>query len=122
MGSSKQRATPGHALRLSRQPAANGADYRFGSGGLARPPLPDSGDDPEVSSGWTASDLLITSQVRTALALSRRVDGSAIRVEAVGGVVRLTGQVASQEEELAAVGLAESVWGVEEVISRLEIR
>ncbi|MEE9226681.1 MAG: BON domain-containing protein [Acidobacteriota bacterium] len=83
---------------------------------------PDSEKDPAVSSGWAASDLLITSQVRTALALSRRVDGSAIRVEAAGGVVRLTGQVASQEEELAAVGLAESVWGVEEVISRLEIR
>jgi osmotically-inducible protein OsmY len=71
--------------------------------------------------GDQVPDLLITSQVNQALALSRRVDAAGIAVRAEDGVVTLSGRVASPAERDEAIRVAASVWGVNTVVDRLEI-
>ena len=67
------------------------------------------------------SDLLITSQVQTALLLSRRVENSGITVQTEGGTVSLSGQVSSRMELKEAVRIAAGTWGVEKVLNQLKV-
>lgn len=67
------------------------------------------------------SDLLITSQVQTALSLSRRVENFGITVQTEGGTVTLSGRVSSRRELKEAVRIAEGTWGVGRVLNQLEV-
>jgi osmotically-inducible protein OsmY len=79
------------------------------------------GGDAVGQAGDVVPDLLISSQVQQALALSRRIDASGIAVRAADGVVTLSGRVASPADRDEAVRITATVWGVNTVVDRLEV-
>jgi osmotically-inducible protein OsmY len=69
----------------------------------------------------TSLDVTLAAKVRSALALSRRVSGLEIDVEAQGGTVILHGFVPSAETAAIAEAIAADTSGVTRVESRLEV-
>lgn len=72
--------------------------------------------------GNVADDLTITASVKTALLNDPAITAPRIDVETVRGVVTLSGRVASKQEEEKAIKLAQSIGGVIEVKSTLQIQ
>ena len=71
--------------------------------------------------GRAFDDAQITTEVKTVF-LNQPLDSVArIEVETSGGVVTLSGRVASKEEEAKAIALARGVKGVTDVKSTLQI-
>lgn len=62
--------------------------------------------------GQSMSDTWITTKVKSSLAYSSNVEGSAISVTTTNGVVELSGKVSSATERALAVELAENIRGV----------
>lgn len=69
----------------------------------------------------TTEEAATTARVKAALALSRRVSAFDIDVDTQGGVVRLEGEVPSEEVRDVAVAIAEDTSGVVSVEDRLFI-
>jgi hyperosmotically inducible protein len=67
----------------------------------------------------STQDATITSRVRTALLLSRRVSPFDIKVETVQGEVTMTGQVPSDEVRTVAGAIAQDTSGVKQVHNNL---
>jgi osmotically-inducible protein OsmY len=65
--------------------------------------------------GEAFSDAWITTKVKSTLLFSTAVSGTSISVETRDGIVRLEGQVGSEEEKARAVRLAREVNGVKRV-------
>jgi osmotically-inducible protein OsmY len=65
--------------------------------------------------GDAFSDAWITTKVRSTLLFSTAVSGTRIGVETRDGIVRLEGQVSSEEEKARAVQLAREIKGVKRV-------
>ncbi|MDZ4348834.1 MAG: BON domain-containing protein [Xanthomonadaceae bacterium] len=65
--------------------------------------------------GQSVSDAWITAKVKSSLAYSTHVDGSAISVSTENGVVNLSGQASSSAARALAVELAENIRGVRSV-------
>lgn len=76
----------------------------------------------EAAAAQPASDTVLTSKVKAALASDRAVKASDVQVETRDGVVQLSGFVDSEEASTAAVMRARSVNGVAEVRNDLSIR
>jgi hyperosmotically inducible protein len=67
------------------------------------------------------SDAWITSKTKIALYADERVSGSAINVDANGGVVTLRGKVGSAAEKKTAEEVAKGIEGVTQVKNNLEV-
>ena len=77
-----------------------------------------------MSRGTTevVDDSLIANKVTLALYSDKQVSGRGITVEAVQGIVELTGVVASTAEAQRAVQIAQQVKGVKAVHNRLKVQ
>jgi hyperosmotically inducible protein len=73
------------------------------------------------SVGETIDDATITTRVKTALLNDPAVAGLKIDVDTFKGVVTLSGQVKSQDEENRAVAIARRMSGVTDVKSTLQV-
>ena len=60
----------------------------------------------------TTHDAALTTKVKTALALSKRVESKSINVDSLGDVVTLRGEVPSAEASQAAESITRDVQGV----------
>ena len=69
----------------------------------------------------TTSDAWIVSKTKIALYADERVSGSAINVDANGGVVTLRGKVGSDAEKKTAAEVAKGIEGVTQVKNNLEV-
>jgi hyperosmotically inducible periplasmic protein len=69
----------------------------------------------------TTSDAWIASKTKIALYADERVSGSAINVDANGGVVTLRGKVGSDAEKKTAGEVAKGIEGVTQVKNNLEV-
>jgi len=67
----------------------------------------------------TSRDAALTSKVKTALALSKRIPSDRINVDSDGNVVTLRGEVPSQEIRDLAEQISKDVPGVAEVHNHL---
>ncbi|MBI1852874.1 MAG: BON domain-containing protein [Planctomycetes bacterium] len=79
-------------------------------------------DDAAKKTGEYVSDSAITAQVKTALALNKEIDATAISVTTTDGVVTLTGTVANTRIKTEAAFIAGSIRGAKRVVSNLEVR
>jgi len=66
----------------------------------------------DIADGW------ITTKVKSTFLYSSNVDGSDISVRTTGGIVTLSGKVASGAERALAIELARNVRGVKSVHSK----
>ncbi len=78
--------------------------------------------DRDKPRGARRSDGQIKSEIDTLLRENGRVDSRDIQVDAQEGVVTLSGSVGSPAEIRAAAGIAENVFGIQEVKNQLTIR
>lgn len=69
-----------------------------------------------------ALDATITAAVKMKLASDERVSASQINVDTRDGIVTLQGAVSNSEEAAAAVERSQSVEGVRDIVSRLQVR
>ena len=67
----------------------------------------------------TTHDAALTTKVKTALALSKRVESKSINVDSLGDVVTLRGEVPSAEASQAAESITRDVQGVGDVHNQL---
>ena len=67
------------------------------------------------------SDELLATAVHEALAKDRRVDAQQVRVQANDGIVRLLGEVDTNQERAAAEEVASRVRGVRRVENQLSV-
>lgn len=75
-----------------------------------------------TSVGTKIDDAVITTKVKAALYDDPAVRGTAVSVETVGGVVQLSGFVASQAEANRAVEIARRVDNVANVLNKMTVR
>ena len=73
------------------------------------------------SVGETIDDATITTRVKTAFINDKEVGALRIDVDTFKGVVTLSGQVKSRQEETKAIALAKSIRGVVDVKSTLQV-
>jgi osmotically-inducible protein OsmY len=73
------------------------------------------------SVGDTIDDATITTRVKTALLNDPEVAGLKIDVDTFKGVVTLSGQVKTQEEQNRAIAIARRMSGVADVKSTLQV-
>ena len=71
--------------------------------------------------GETIDDATITTRVKTSLLNAPNVAGTTIDVNTFKGMVTLSGQVRSTEEEQQAIALARKIDGVQDVKSTLQV-
>jgi osmotically-inducible protein OsmY len=71
--------------------------------------------------GETIDDATITTRVKTAFINDKEVGAMRIDVDTFKGVVTLSGQVKSKQEEEKAIALAKSINGVVDVKSTLQV-
>lgn len=76
----------------------------------------------DTSLGTKIDDTVITTKVKAALYDDPAVRGTAVSVQTVGGVVQLSGFVASQAEANRAVEIARRVDHVSNVLNKMTIR
>jgi hyperosmotically inducible protein len=69
----------------------------------------------------TIDDATLTTRVKTALLNEPGVNATAITVQTAGGVVTLSGQVKSNDEEQKAIATARHIPGVRDVKSDLKV-
>jgi hyperosmotically inducible protein len=69
----------------------------------------------------TTDDATISTRVKTALLNEPGVNATAINVDSSGGVVTLSGQVKSNDEEQKAIATARRIPGVKDVKSELKV-
>ena len=69
----------------------------------------------------STDDATISTRVKTALLNEPGVNATAINVETAGGVVTLSGQVKSGDEEQKAIATARQIPGVRDVKSQLKV-
>jgi hyperosmotically inducible protein len=69
----------------------------------------------------TSDDATISTRVKTALLNEPGVNATAISVETASGVVTLTGEVKSPDEEQKALATARRIPGVRDVKSQLKV-
>ena len=69
----------------------------------------------------TIDDATVTTRVKTALLNEPGVNATAINVETAGGVVTLSGDVKSNDEEQKALAAARRIPGVRDVKSQLKV-
>src|SRR5262245_4057188 len=69
----------------------------------------------------TSEDVALTAKVKSALALSSQVDARNVKVQSLGGVVTLRGEVGTQEERALAEWIARNTVGVTAVRSELAV-
>jgi len=72
--------------------------------------------------GDKTADAAITSAVKTKFLADTKVSGMKIDVDTTGGVVTLTGTVASAAEKAEAIRLAKTTSGVKSVVDKLTIK
>jgi osmotically-inducible protein OsmY len=72
--------------------------------------------------GGVVTDAALTSAVKSKLLADPNVSGLKIDVDTTNGVVTLTGSVATQAEADAAVRVARTTEGVQNVVSKLQTR
>ncbi|MBF0414637.1 MAG: BON domain-containing protein [Magnetococcales bacterium] len=75
-----------------------------------------------VTAGEIAEDVWITNQVKIRILADQLVRGLDIHVETTKGVVFLTGMAKTVSERDRAIGIAQNVSGVREVVSYIEIQ
>ncbi len=66
-------------------------------------------------------DAAITTDIKARYLADEKLNAMCIKVETVNGNVNLYGFVKNKEEEEAAVSIARKVYGVKQVISKLEV-
>lgn len=76
----------------------------------------------DMSLGTKIDDTVITTKVKAALYDDPAVRGAAVSVQTVGGVVQLSGFVASQSEANRAVDIARRVDNVSNVLNKMTVR
>lgn len=69
----------------------------------------------------TTDDATISTRVKTALLNEPGVNATAINVQSSGGVVTLSGEVKSNDEEQKAIAVARRIPGVRDVKSDLKV-
>jgi hyperosmotically inducible protein len=69
----------------------------------------------------TTDDATISTRVKTALLNEPGVNATAINVQSASGVVTLSGEVKSNEEEQKAIATARQIPGVRDVKSQLKV-
>jgi len=69
----------------------------------------------------TTDDATISTRVKTALLNEPGVNATAINVQSSGGVVTLTGEVKTSDEEQKALATARRIPGVRDVKSELKV-
>ena len=111
-------AIRGDAARSAQEPGAAATSGRP----AGAPPSPTA--DPEDAGGAPAAgnDALVTARIQSKYFVDERVKGRRIDVDAKGGVVTLSGEVASDEERTQALLLARSTEGVTRVEDHLTVR
>lgn len=75
-----------------------------------------------TSLGTKIDDTAITTEVKAALLADPDVSGQKVSVETVGGVVQLSGFVATQASAERAAAVARRVDGVREVQNKITVR
>ena len=68
------------------------------------------------------TEAALTSKIKAKMALDDLVKASDVGVQTEGGVVTLTGTVASKDEQQRAVRIATETKGVTKVVNRLRVR
>ena len=69
-----------------------------------------------------AADAALTAKIKSKMALDDTIEAAAIDVDTTGGVVTLTGTVASDAQRQRAMHLARETDGVTSVVDRLSVR
>ena len=81
-----------------------------------------AGSPTRESTGELLDDSLITTKIKTAMVTDKTVSAMNVSVETFKGRVLLSGFAKSNEERIAAEGIARSVKGVKEVENKIEVR
>lgn len=81
-----------------------------------------AGSPTKESTGELVDDSVITTKIKTAMVTDKLVSATSVSVETFKGRVLLSGFVKSDDERIAAEGIARSVKGVKEIENKIEVR
>ena len=81
-----------------------------------------AGSQTKESTGEILDDSVITTKVKSDLALQKDVSATSIHVDTYEGVVTLSGKVKSQAEADKAVHIAREIKGVKSVVNNMHVK
>ncbi len=98
-----------------------GALIALGAAGCANGPFHYAGNKQERSTTQAVSDTTLSARIKTAFAADSVVKARDIKVDAMRGVVTLTGTVNSAAERDKAISIARNTKGVTEVKDNMKV-
>jgi len=98
-----------------------GAAIAMGAAGCAHEPATYAGTKHERSASQEVSDATLSARIKTEFAADSLVKARDIKVDAMRGVVTLTGTVTSAAERDKAISIARNTKGVVEVKNHLKM-
>ncbi len=98
-----------------------GALIALGAAGCANGPFHYAGNKPERTATQAVSDTALSARIKTAFATDSLVRARDIKVDAMRGVVTLTGTVNSSAEHDKAISIARNTKGVTDVKDNIKV-